>query len=47
MPPVKRPRTYEFYELITRLHIEPEIGRIQLVKLDPQKIQAILYRRRL
>lgn len=44
-PPVKRPRTYEFYELINRLHIEPEIGNIQLAKLDPQTIQAMLARK--
>ena len=44
-PPVKRPRTYEFCELINRLHIEPEIGNIQLAKLDPQTIQAMLARK--
>jgi integrase len=41
-PPVKRARTYQSYELLTRLHIEPTIGRIQLVKLDAQSIQVML-----
>lgn len=40
--PLVRPRTWQLYELLTRLHIEPTIGRVQLVKLDPQTIQAML-----
>ncbi len=41
-PPVVRPRTYQSYELLNRLHVEPAIGHIQLNKLEPQTIQAML-----
>ncbi len=38
----KRPRTYESYELLTRLHVIPELGRIPLQQLDPLHVQALL-----
>jgi integrase len=37
-----RPRTYESYELLSRVHIVPELGRIPLQQLAPQRIQAFL-----
>jgi integrase len=41
-PPVRRPRTVEFYELLTRLHIVPAIGNVHLAKLEPAMIQSLL-----
>src|ERR1700730_8515920 len=35
-----RPRTYERYEEIVRLHLAPGIGQHQLQKLLPQHLQA-------
>jgi integrase-like protein len=35
-----RPRTYERYEAMIRLHLGPEIGHYQLQKLSPQHLQA-------
>ena len=35
-----RPRTYERYEEIVRLHLAPGIGHHQLQKLSPQHLQA-------
>ncbi len=40
--PNKRPRTYQGYELLTRLHLLPTLGRLQLVKLDAETIQQLL-----
>ena len=37
-----RPRTYSGYETIIRRHIKPRLGNIQLVKLTPQHVQALL-----
>jgi integrase len=37
-----KPRSYESFSTIARLHIEPSIGRIQLHKLAPQHIQKLL-----
>jgi len=36
-----RPRTYERYEAMVRLHIIPGIGHHQLQKLSPQHLQAL------
>lgn len=36
-----KPRTYERYEEIVRLHIVPIIGSCQLQKLTPQHVQAL------
>lgn len=37
-----RPRTYESYESTIRKHILPTLGRIELTKLNPQHVQALL-----
>lgn len=37
-----KPRSYESFSTIARLHIKPSIGRIQLHKLAPQHIQRLL-----
>lgn len=36
----KRPRTYERYEEVVRLHIVPALGRYQLQRLTAQQVQA-------
>lgn len=36
-----RPRSYERYEEVVRLHIAPVIGQYQLQKLSPQHVQAL------
>ncbi len=41
-----RPRTYERYEEVVRIHIVPTLGRQQLQKLLPQDVQS-LYAQRL
>lgn len=41
-----RPRTYERYEEIVRLHINPVLGRHYLHKLTPQQVQAF-YKKKL
>ena len=41
-PPMIRPRTHQNYEALCRLHIEPALGRVALVKLEPQAIQNML-----
>lgn len=40
------PRTFERYEQIVRLHIEPTLGRVKLVDLSPPQVQE-LYRAKL
>lgn len=35
-----KPRSYERYEEIVRLHIVPGLGRVQLQKLTPQQVQS-------
>ncbi len=35
-----RPRSFERYEEIVRLHIVPVLGRVQLQKLTPQQVQS-------
>ena len=37
-----KPRSYESFSTIVRLHIKPSIGRIQLHKFAPQHIQKLL-----
>src|SRR5262245_4606464 len=39
--PNLRPRSYSVYEGKTRLHIVPELGRLQLAKLTPQHLQRL------
>jgi integrase len=41
-----RPRTYERYEEVVRLHIVPMLGKYQLQKLSPEHVQS-LYARKL
>lgn len=36
-----RPRSYERYEEIVRLHIVPSIGKVQLQKLAPQQLKKL------
>ena len=40
--PNAKPRSYESFSAITRLHIKPNLGNIQLLKLAPQHIQKLL-----
>lgn len=40
--PSRRPRTHERYEQAVRLHIVPEIGRVELSKLTPQHVQRLV-----
>jgi len=37
-----KPRSYESFSTIARLHIKPSLGKIQLHKLAPQHIQKLL-----
>lgn len=37
-----RPRTYQGYEQVVRLHLKPQIGNVSLTKLSPQQVQACL-----
>src|SRR5208283_2890545 len=39
-----RPKTYESYEGIVRVHLVPVIGGIQLVKLSPSDVQSMVAR---
>jgi integrase len=41
-PPSVRPRTWQSYETLSRVHIEPEVGQIQLTKLTHEAIQSLL-----
>jgi hypothetical protein len=40
-----RPRTYEAFETIIRLHLKPELGRLRLEKITPQEVEALLNRK--
>lgn len=40
-----RPRTYERYEEIIRLHLVPTLGYVPIQKLSPQQVQALLARK--
>jgi len=37
-----RPKTYESYASIVRIHLQPGIGRFPLARLTPQQVQAFL-----
>jgi integrase len=43
--PSTRPRTFERYEQLIRLHIVAEIGKIRLEKLAPSDVQGLLNRK--
>jgi integrase len=43
--PKVRADTYRSYEGIVRLHLVPDLGRIQLSKLQPQHVQELLVRK--
>lgn len=43
--PTVRPKTYHSYAQMTRLHIIPSLGRVDLTKLTPQQVQAWLNRK--
>jgi integrase len=43
--PTVRPKTYHSYAQMTRLHIVPDLGRVELTKLSPQQVQAWLNRK--
>ena len=34
--PAVRPRTYQSYELLTRLHVLPDLGKLPLTKVTPE-----------
>ena len=38
----RRPKTHHSYAQMVRLHIKPMIGHIQLAKLTPQDVQALM-----
>ena len=42
LKPNARPRSYESFETLIRLHIKPRIGAVALRKLGPQHIQTLL-----
>jgi integrase len=43
--PTVRPRTYQSYELLARLHILPDLGNVPLVKLTPEHVEGLLARK--
>jgi integrase len=40
--PSVRPKTFVSYSQLVRIHIIPELGRIQIAKLSPQQVQAFM-----
>lgn len=36
-----RPRTYASYEQMSRVHIEPELGKVAVARLTPQQVQRL------
>ena len=40
--PAVRPRTFQSYQELVRLHLGPVLGRIPLAKLQPQNVQALI-----
>jgi integrase len=40
--PSVRPSTYTGYEVLVRVHIVPELGKIQLAQLTPQQLQTFM-----
>jgi len=43
--PSRRAKTYRSYEQIARCHLIPDLGRVQLAKLEPQQVQTLLKRK--
>ena len=43
--PTVRPRTYQSYTELVRVHLVPGLGRIPLAKLTPQDVQKLLNRK--
>lgn len=43
--PKLRPRTFQSYAEIVRLHRAPELGHLPLAKLSPQAVQAVMNRK--
>jgi integrase len=43
--PTVRPRTFQSYEELVRLHIKPSLGHIALVKLAPREVQSFIKRK--
>lgn len=43
--PTVRPRTFQSYSEIVRLHLNAELGRISLAKLSPQDVQKLINRK--
>ncbi len=43
--PSIRPRTYERFEGIVRLHVTPDLGKIRLERLTPEHVQQLLNRK--
>lgn len=39
------PRTFQHYEMVVRLHVAPELGRLRLERLAPQHVQGLLGRK--
>jgi integrase len=39
------PRTFQHYEMVVRLHLVPDLGRLPLDKLAPQHVQGLLARK--
>lgn len=40
--PSVRPMTYRSYEQLVRIHLKPELGKIPLEKLSPQRVQKFM-----
>lgn len=40
--PTVRPLTYESYACLVRVHLIPDLGRVQLSKLSPERLQSFL-----
>lgn len=43
--PTIRPRTFQSYEMILRVHLVPGLGHIPLTRLSPQQVQTFLHAR--
>lgn len=42
--PRVRPRTYQSYESVVRVHLIPALGHVPLIRLTPQQVQTMLNR---
>lgn len=42
LKPRAKPRSFESFSTITRLHIAPALGKLELAKLQPQHVQRLL-----